>query len=59
LSGDLTDGSVKDLGEAALPLEKLQPRYGMFFVTGAVSACYETKHTLLLQPSAFRISSVF
>jgi predicted MPP superfamily phosphohydrolase len=32
--GDLVDGSVKDLGEAASPLKDLRSRYGSYFVTG-------------------------
>ncbi|SCE75671.1 hypothetical protein GA0074696_0656 [Micromonospora purpureochromogenes] len=32
--GDLVDGSVAELGEAAAPLRGLRSRYGNFFVTG-------------------------
>ncbi|RQW84268.1 metallophosphoesterase [Micromonospora globispora] len=32
--GDLVDGSVAELGEAAAPLRDLRSRYGSFFVTG-------------------------
>ncbi|PWR14120.1 hypothetical protein DKT69_17885 [Micromonospora sicca] len=32
--GDLVDGSVAELGEAAAPLRGLRSRYGSFFVTG-------------------------
>ncbi|MFI9640420.1 metallophosphoesterase [Micromonospora sp. NPDC051925] len=32
--GDLVDGSVAELGEAAEPLRDLRSRYGSFFVTG-------------------------
>ncbi|MBB5829865.1 metallophosphoesterase [Micromonospora carbonacea] len=32
--GDLVDGSVAELGEAAAPLGDLRSRYGSFFVTG-------------------------
>nr|WP_184680458.1 metallophosphoesterase [Micromonospora echinospora] len=32
--GDLVDGTVAELGEAAEPLRDLQSRYGSFFVTG-------------------------
>jgi uncharacterized protein len=32
--GDLVDGSVAELGEAAEPLADLRARYGSFFVTG-------------------------
>ncbi|MFY1625788.1 metallophosphoesterase [Micromonospora sp. WMMD735] len=32
--GDLVDGSVAELGEAAEPLHDLRSRYGSFFVTG-------------------------
>ncbi|SBT53156.1 hypothetical protein GA0070621_4689 [Micromonospora narathiwatensis] len=32
--GDLVDGSVAELGEAAEPLRGLRSRYGSFFVTG-------------------------
>ncbi|MEU8259726.1 metallophosphoesterase [Micromonospora sp. NPDC048999] len=32
--GDLVDGSVAELGEAAEPLRDLRSRYGNFFVTG-------------------------
>ncbi|MCM0677552.1 metallophosphoesterase [Micromonospora phytophila] len=32
--GDLVDGSVAELGEAAAPLRNLRSRYGSFFVTG-------------------------
>ncbi|GGM00595.1 metallophosphoesterase [Micromonospora yangpuensis] len=32
--GDLVDGTVAELGEAAAPLRDIQSRYGNFFVTG-------------------------
>ncbi|WBB65827.1 metallophosphoesterase [Micromonospora sp. WMMD812] len=32
--GDMVDGSVAELGEAAAPLRDLRSRYGSFFVTG-------------------------
>ncbi|MFF2521924.1 metallophosphoesterase [Streptomyces liangshanensis] len=32
--GDLVDGSVEDLGPAAVPLASLEARHGAFFVTG-------------------------
>ncbi|MEU1407022.1 metallophosphoesterase [Streptomyces sp. NPDC005728] len=32
--GDLVDGSVKDLGPAAVPLAQLTARHGAYFVTG-------------------------
>ena len=32
--GDLVDGSVAELGEAAAPVRDLRARYGSFFVTG-------------------------
>ncbi|WBB73742.1 metallophosphoesterase [Micromonospora sp. WMMD1128] len=32
--GDLVDGTVAELGEAAAPLRDLRSRYGSFFVTG-------------------------
>ena len=32
--GDLVDGTVEELGAAAEPLQDLQPREGVFFVTG-------------------------
>ena len=32
--GDLVDGTVAELGDAAAPLADLQSRYGAFFVTG-------------------------
>lgn len=32
--GDLVDGTVEELGSAAEPLQDLQPRDGVFFVTG-------------------------
>lgn len=34
LAGDLTDGSVEELREAALPLKDISAPYGSFFVTG-------------------------
>lgn len=34
ITGDLVDGSVHKLKHHITPLEKLQPRYGSFFVTG-------------------------
>ncbi|MET8677775.1 metallophosphoesterase [Streptomyces sp. NPDC004647] len=32
--GDLVDGSVEDLGPAAVPLSRLRSRHGSYFVTG-------------------------
>ena len=34
ITGDLVDGSVKDLGDHVAPLGKLRAREGVFFVTG-------------------------
>lgn len=34
ITGDLVDGSVKDLREAAAPLAGLRARWGVYFVTG-------------------------
>ncbi|CAJ0570781.1 unnamed protein product, partial [Mesorhabditis spiculigera] len=34
ISGDLADGYVKDLGEAAKPLCELRSKYGVYFATG-------------------------
>jgi len=34
ITGDLVDGSVERLAEAAAPLANLKSRYGVFFVTG-------------------------
>ncbi|MBS2030525.1 MAG: metallophosphoesterase [Deltaproteobacteria bacterium] len=34
IAGDLVDGSVEELAAAAAPLQKLQAKHGVFFITG-------------------------
>jgi predicted MPP superfamily phosphohydrolase len=34
ITGDLVDGSVRDIGEAVAPLADLRARHGVYFVTG-------------------------